>query len=194
MPRLYRPPIPLEVKLRVALRQLDFGSAIEDILRMHRRGYGKLLAKVLDDLAKRLNCSVEDLRLDHDPALGLRPKERRGLSKRIFYTPDANDPAHLNYRPHGAQFDGSHDVKTRIRGEHGQFSDVVLIKRQRRRERREMLVEAAGKPVSALEAATGKKRDFVWPSRPMGKRPKGRKHKWQSRPLGGKKSPRRFGG
>jgi hypothetical protein len=51
------------------------------------------------------------------------------------YEPDANDPEYLVYRPHGAQHAGSHDVKTRIRGEHGQFSDIAMIKRQRRRER-----------------------------------------------------------
>jgi hypothetical protein len=41
----------------------------------------------------------------------------------------------LNYLPHRTEFEESHDVKTRIRGPHGQFSDVALIKRQRRRER-----------------------------------------------------------
>ena len=63
-----------------------------------------------------------------------------------YYIPDANDPEHLFYRPHGAQFAGSHDVKTRIRGDHGQFSDLALIKRERRRQKK----------------ATPAKRDFTF--------------------------------
>jgi hypothetical protein len=86
-------------------------------------------------LADAFGCEVSELRLDHDPPLALRPQERRGLGRKTYYTPDANDPEHLFYRPHGAQHAASHDVKTRIRGEHGQFSDIAMIKRQRRRER-----------------------------------------------------------
>ena len=75
------------------------------------------------------------MRLDHDPPLAARPKHRRGLGKRTYYIPDANDPNHLFYRPHGAQFAGSHLIKTNVRGDHGQHPDRVLIKKNRRIER-----------------------------------------------------------
>jgi hypothetical protein len=133
---LYRPAIPLEVKLRVVLRQL--GEMFpDDVIAIAKKN--RCLARQLNGslamLASNLGCEVKDLRLDHDPALATRPQERRGLGKKTYYVPDANDPEFMKYRPHGAQFEGSHDVKTRIRGDHGQFSDIALIKRQRRRER-----------------------------------------------------------
>lgn len=151
MARLWRPSIPLEVKCRVALRQL--GEMWPDaVIKARRwkagdsymkgigastsgRGLGKLLDELLGKLAELLGCSIEDLRLDHQPALALRPQFKRGLGKKTYYEPDANDPEFLFYRPHGSQFAGSHDIKTRIRGDNGQYSDVQLIKRQRKRER-----------------------------------------------------------
>jgi hypothetical protein len=132
MAKLYRPSIPVEVKCRVLLGQL--GEAWPDaVLNYWRRKHSILLLHLKGKLAPLLGCEIADLRLDHDPPLALRPQELRG--RKLYYVPDANDPEHLRYRPHGAQFAGSHDVKTRIRGEHGQFSDIALIKRQRRRER-----------------------------------------------------------
>lgn len=86
-------------------------------------------------LAKQIGCDLSDLRLDHDPPLAARPKERRGLGKKTYYVPDANDPDHLFYRPHGPEFEGSHLIKTNVRGDHGQHPDRVLIKKQRRIER-----------------------------------------------------------
>lgn len=150
MPRLWRPTIPVEVKCRVVLRQLG-EMFIDRVIESNRcrpgnaylkgigvpttrPGLGRLLAESLNRLAELLNCKVEDLRLDHDPALALR--QRRGEGKQTVYTPNANDAAHLLYRPHGTQFSGSHDVKTRIRGDRGQYSDIVLIKRERRRQQK----------------------------------------------------------
>lgn len=133
MPRLFRPSIPLRVKYIVAMRQL--GEMFPyDVLAANRRGLSGLLADRLGELASLLGCEVGDLRLDHDPALGLR--DRAGDGRATVYRPDANDPEFLAYRPHGAQFAGSHDVKTRIRGDRGQFSDVTLIKRERRRQKK----------------------------------------------------------
>ncbi len=142
MARLYRPPIPIETKCRVALRQLG-EMFIDDVIVANRfvprdtrhRSLGRLLDEKLVALAELLKCEVSDLRLDHDPALGARPKHRRGLGKKTYYIPDANDPAHLFYRPHGPQFEGSHLIKTNIRGDHGQHPDRVLIKKARRAER-----------------------------------------------------------
>jgi hypothetical protein len=135
MPRLYRPTIPVGVRCRVILRQLG-EMFVEDTLAAHKGKLGFLLLGCLNQFASVTACEVSDLRLDHDPPLGARPQERRGLGKKTYYIPDANDPAHLFYRPHGAQFAGSHDVKTRIRGDHGQYSDIALIKRERRRQKK----------------------------------------------------------
>ena len=133
MPRLYRPYIPLKTRCQVAERQL-VRLGHPKFVTMEDKHFAHRLGWLLRDLATRLGCEVSDLRLDHDPPLAARPCERRGLGRKTYYMPDANDPAHLHYRPHGAQFEGSHDVKTRIRGEHGQFSDLALIKRKRRHE------------------------------------------------------------
>lgn len=141
MARLYRPHIPLPVRCQVAARQLR-ERGIQPISTKKLSTY---LFLALDELARAMKCERSDLRLDHDPPLGARPQERRGLSKKTFYTPDANDPEHLFYRPHGAQFERSHDVKTRIRGDHGQYPDIVLIKRERRRQRRKAKPETESK-------------------------------------------------
>jgi hypothetical protein len=139
--RLYRPHIPLEVRCRVAARQL--GRVWDDVIRHYTRevgraykvpfGFGVLLADyLLPALARLLNCEVSDLRLDHDPPLGARTfviDKKHGFGR---YYPDANDPEHLIYREKRA-----HDVKTRIRGEHGQYRDLALIKRARRKAKKD---------------------------------------------------------
>jgi hypothetical protein len=161
MARLYRPPVPLEVQYRVALRQLGtlwIDQAVREAKKERRLGHWVGYAK--GRLADLLGCTVKDLRLDHNPPLAAR--QRNGEGKNTVYTPDANDPEFLAYRPHGTQFAGSHDVKTRIRGDHGQYSDLVLIKRERRRQKKR----------------TSEKRTKVrppkrkWPSRPFAKRRK----------------------
>jgi len=132
MARLFRPHIPLAVRVQVAERQLK-----EKLGRLPPRmtpSNGAWLAVLLGLLAPTMGCEVADLRLDHDPPLGAR--EKHGEGKRTVYSPAANDPEYLAYRPHGAQYAGSHDVKTRIRGDHGQYSDIQLIKRERRRQRK----------------------------------------------------------
>lgn len=93
-----RPYIPLDVRCRVALRQL--GRSEEGIERWmmqnHRDsgggGYKAGLARLLSSLTEKLGVPGETLHLDHDPALILRP------FKRGRYTPDANDPDWLIYR------------------------------------------------------------------------------------------------
>jgi len=133
MARLFRPAIPVKVKCRVLLRQL--GEMFPDtVIVEHRRGLGRLAEALEARLAEMLLCTVNDLRIDHDPALALR--SRSGEGKATVYDPPANDPEFLAYRPHGTEFAGSHDVKTRIRGDGAQFSDLALIKRQRRREKK----------------------------------------------------------
>jgi len=144
MPRLYRPHIPLEVRCRVVLRQLgDLWP--DDVIKLWkpkpsdaylkgigvfvpRGGLAALLASKLDALAVLLDCKVEDLRLDHDPALATRQRLQYSSVVKPTYIPDANDPDYLIYREKH-----DHHIKTNVRGEHGQHPDRVLIKRERRR-------------------------------------------------------------
>jgi hypothetical protein len=137
MPRLYRPHVPLEVRYCVALRQTDGlspGRAAEEAKKARKaRSLRWALDQELTILAKKLGCRETDLRLDHDPPLAARPRYRRGLGKKTYYEPPANDADYLLYRPHGPEFAGSHLIKTYVRGEHGQYPDRVLIKRERKR-------------------------------------------------------------
>lgn len=141
MTRLYRPVVPVEVKCRVALRQLGEmwpDKVIDEWRHTNRnkaRNLGLLLSRLLPRLAGLLGCESPELRLDHDPALAARPKHRRGLGKKTHYVPDANDPDHLFYRPHGPHHAKSHLIKTNVRGDHGQHPDRVLIKKARKLER-----------------------------------------------------------
>ena len=152
MSRLPRPIPPIAVKLRVVLRQLGtFPELIDTLVEGATKGrqLGDEVAANLFVLACTLACPVNSLQLDHDPALENREKLvelPNGRRKRVVvvpdgaivlrYYPDANDPEHLFYRPHGAEFAGSHDVKTRVRGDHGQLSDNALAKKERRRLRK----------------------------------------------------------
>lgn len=64
---------------------------------------GVRLQVALRQLAGLLGCEVKDLRLDHDPALVLRPLNTRKTDT----VPPANSPAHLSYLP-----TLTHDTKT----------------------------------------------------------------------------------
>lgn len=154
--RLPRPHVPLDVRCRVALRQLgEFWP--DDVLRANGHRHGALLAGLLTRLAALLACEAADLHLDHDPALGAREKVTRGGGVIVGYKPDANDHEFLIYRTKAA-----HRIKTNVRGDGAQHPDRVLIKRQRRREK-----GAHAKPKRC------------WPSRPF---PKG-KRRIPSRPF-----------
>lgn len=175
MSRLYRPHIPLSVRCEVSERQLSkwfINVPFHKVL-------SKRLALLLDLLAAKIGCTVKDLRLDHDPPLAARPRRRKGLGRKTYYIPDANDPDHLFYRPHGPEFEGSHLIKTNVRGDHGQFPDRVLIKRERRRQKK-----AAGKrPVRKMHTKIGQRRRGKAAKAPA---KHNRKYNWPSRPLRGK--------
>jgi hypothetical protein len=166
MARLYRPHIPLAVRVAVASRQLEQRgrSAIVRTVKETTGTWGDQLHHLLLYLAREMECEVADLRLDHDPPLAARPKERRGLSPKTFYTPDANDPDHLFYRPHGPEHAGSHLIKTNIRGDHGQHPDRVLIKKERRREKGPK--PKRGPPIKSAGFRTTKMKP-KWPKRPF---------------------------
>jgi hypothetical protein len=178
MPRLYRPHIPVEVRCRVALRQLgemwpdqviaarrhtgrDAHIKSLGVLKSNSGGLGALLDESLAKLADLLNCEVGRLRLDHNPALGAREIVAEGIKngKRwATYRPDANNLEFLIYREKHA-----HHIKTNVRGDGAQHPDRVLIKRERRRKRENTL---GGRPVS------GKRFRWAKHSRGLKGRPK----------------------
>lgn len=105
--RRVRPYIPLEVRVQVAERQLlnEVGSdKTVSVARWiaYQNTKGSYSSKrnlgVLLSLLAAANGDV--LQLDHDPALILRQyKVDRRKPPAAWYTPNANDPAHLIYRP-----------------------------------------------------------------------------------------------
>lgn len=182
MPRLYRPHIPFSVRVKVAARQLRasdtaigrsvlYGLSLlgeKDFPGDRTLSMARKLRSLLQALATAKGCEVSELRLDHDPPLGARKK--RGEGRQTVYTPPANDPDHLFYRPHGPEHDGSHLIKTNVRGDHGQHPDRVLIKKARRLERAK--VDTSDIP----EVGKG------WFKRAKLRRPEGRpKPKWPKR-------------
>ena len=167
MSKLPRPYIPYSVRVAVAEQQ------------MAARGHAVIFSPPPSNTRQRLAELLrvlfgeqppgEPLQLDHDPPLAGRifnPKTQR-------YKPDANDPRFLIWRTKA-----DHKRKTYLRGDGGQFSDRILIKRERRRKR-----EEAPAPVSAFKAmmaeAIEKRKEFAkrnkrkWPSRPFPRRASG---------------------
>lgn len=158
MPRLLRPHIPISVRVEVATRQLGSATFEDRVFREDEESLGAFLARLLAALAKKLGCGVEDLRLDHDPALGAREKVFR-KGRHVGYVPAANDRDHLIYRGKHA-----HHIKTNVRGDGAQHPDRVLIKKQRKLERRN-------------EPTRGKKRA----SKPFASRPLRGANRWPPR-------------
>lgn len=125
--RLPRRAIPVEVKCRVVLRQLG-ELWINEALEPHAGKLGAFLAQMLGQLAFLIGCAVEELRLDHDPALAVRRRVLDAAGEHLRYVPDEHDPEHLIYRSAH-----DHHIKTNVRGDGAQHPDRVLIKRERRR-------------------------------------------------------------
>lgn len=157
MPRLLRPHISVETRCRVVLRQL--GEMFPDsVIEANRRHLGHLLRCTHARLADLLGCDLRLLRLDHDPALALREKIfKNGVH--VGYKPDACDPEYLIYRTaHG------HHIKTNVRGDGAQFPDRVLIKRERKRQRKK--VGKVTKPTKRWpKRKLGNNPNFAWPKR-----------------------------
>jgi hypothetical protein len=142
--RLPRPFVPLAIRAKVARRQVDEKwpppGSVDVVLPDTARASHKLyhwLCLLFPD---------EPCQLDHDPPLAARKKIRDKNGAVIGYSPAANDPDFLVYR---AKED--HRVKTYVRGEHGQYSDTVLIKRERKRDKKK----------------AGKLRKYRWPKRKL---------------------------
>lgn len=114
--RLYRPHVPLHVRIAVANRQLGPD-------RYWPRIKGQRDTERLRLMLLQLFPDGEKYHLDHDPALTNRsfdPDTRK-------YVPDANDPKFLVYRTKAG-----HDIKTRVRGDGAQLSDLALRRKQKR--------------------------------------------------------------
>jgi hypothetical protein len=129
--RLARPYIPIAVRIKVAERQCGFEHQDKIISAKRLKGLLFIL------------FAGEPHQLDHNPALINRPfNEKTGK-----YTPDANNPEFLIYRTKAA-----HDIKTRVRGDGAQLSDLAIARKRKRIERKK----------------TRQKKK--WPSRPFPKR------------------------
>lgn len=170
--RLLRPAIPDSVKCRVALRQLGemwpdaVMAAAKDAGRI-----GKLAVELHARLAELLNCPPADLRLDHNPALGMRDKVFvKGVH--VGYKPHANDPEHLVYRTHQ-----DHLIKTNVRGDGALHPDRVYIKRAKRLERAAANPEKFVRSKQKLRSASRWSKGQKIPSRPFPKRIKPRSHR-----------------
>lgn len=175
--RLYRPYIPLQIRVIVASRQLRERGFELDLHLLHslennfeNMSSGRKLKVLLHALFK--GAKVE---LHHRPALVNRPRNRRGNG----YIPPANDPDHLIYLEEGA-----HDIETRVRGVGAQRSDLsqarYLKKVSRNRETRPK-ASRFPKALSHVKRSTGKS-NFTsstdkltekkkWPKRPFRRQP-----------------------
>jgi hypothetical protein len=87
-------------------------------------------------IATRLRLKLEEFfgcvpaELHHRPALLNREIIRRKDGS-LGYLPPANDPYYLVYLTAG-----DHDIETRVRGQHGQHSDLALARKRKRKERK----------------------------------------------------------
>lgn len=133
--KLLRPHIPIRTQCIVALKQLG-ELWPEDVL-----SATKNKTILLDDLLKRLSdlIGAEDLQLDHQPALALREKVFLN-GEHVEYQPHSCDPEHLIWRDKDA-----HRIKTNVRGDGAQFSDLALIRRKKRREKKAAEAKMRGK-------------------------------------------------
>lgn len=191
-----RPPISITTEVAVAGRQLLFDHEVNifaEFCRAEGETLTALLERRLDRIAGILGCERKDLRLDHDPALRIREfNERRYRAvmdafqsgrittrerwRRVAscYTPNANDPTSLIYRS-----ETDHKLKTNVRGDGAQFPDRVLIKRERKRERK---AEPDKRPAARGNKYWNKKRELRRRPWPEGRKLQGRGFPKRSRP------------
>ena len=123
--KLPRPYIPVSVRVRVIERQL-LQVGIAPLSATH--GAAAKPRRLADRLAFNIRERFGDkkVELHHRPALVNRRRKRNGE-----YDPPANDPDFLVYLPKD-----EHDIETRVRGQHGQHSDLALMRKRKRKERK----------------------------------------------------------
>jgi hypothetical protein len=123
MSRLSRPHIPLHVREMVLDRQMrEVGFKPSWASRQGRSVATRLRLK----LEEFFGCAPVELH--HQPALVNRQYLGAGL-----YSPLANDPNYLVYLTAD-----DHDIETRVRGQHGQYSDLAMARKRKRKERKAM--------------------------------------------------------
>ena len=138
--KLLRPYTPIPVRIKVVQRQLlRFDVAAPDREKGERQDV--YLDRLLGLLSTLMDALFEPLQLDHDPALVNRKKIFRN-GKHVGYSPAANNPDYLIYRTKAA-----HDIKTRVRGDGAQYSDLALARKNKRIEKRRAKKEH-GRPKS----------------------------------------------
>lgn len=153
--RLYRPYTPFAIRLAVVLRQLGVDAAIAAAKVKSSVEAGTLeadFAASLYLLALAQKVMIAELELHHRPGLLNRRKYKR--NGKTVYEPDANDPDHLFYLPRG-----DHDVETRVRGLHGQHSDLGLARKLKR--------IAKNRDPNRRTAKIAQPKNRKWPSRPF---------------------------
>jgi hypothetical protein len=125
---LTRPYIPLWVREVVIDRQArEVGLMWSAAARHSGSATRRLKFKLEEFFAGSLH------ELHHRPALVNRDRVSEPDGK-ISYYPDANDPDHLIYLVAGAGEE--HDVETRVRGQHGDYSDLAKARKRKRAERK----------------------------------------------------------
>lgn len=127
--KLQRPYIPIRIRIKVASRQLrHFGASDALLTRERFEREDVYLDRMLTGLSLYLNGNIfQPLHLDHDPALC----NRKFFQRTMRYEPAANDPRYLIYRT-----EAEHDIKTRVRGDGAQLSDLALRRKFKRIEKR----------------------------------------------------------
>ena len=158
-----RPPQPADsIKAIAAFAQLlRLGENPFPQSRMEGETLKVYLNRLLELIAEKLECAVDELRLDHNPALILRPYNPRIKNVAARYTPNANDSTALIYRSaHG------HHIKTNVIGDGAQRSDTAERMHQRRMD------ENRGKRKRKPKAKIQQRRNPWGPkgSRPFNKR------------------------
>lgn len=118
--KLPRPYIPLSVRERVIDEQMAEAKL-----------QPTWAARTAKSISKRVRFKLEEffgnrpVELHHRPALVNRQRDGDD------YIPRANDPDYLIYLPAD-----DHDIETRVRGQHGQYSDLAMARKRKRRERK----------------------------------------------------------
>ena len=155
MSRLPRPHISDRIRLKVAMRQLGYSPQIivsDTKGALKHRALAAFLFGELGYLANQLGCSIDQLELHHRPSLVNRRRKRNG-----DYDPPANDPAYLVYLA-----DDDHDIETRVRGQHGQHSDLGMVRKNKR--------IAANRNPKRRKTKIVQREEYRWPSRPFRKK------------------------
>jgi hypothetical protein len=124
--RLTRPYIPLRVRLQVAERQYKQRFGFWPDFTGNKATLGASLRAILRDL-----FDGRKVHLHHFPALCNRQIISSKSEGVVCYRPSANDPDHLTYIEADA-----HDVWTRVRGPHGDYSDLAKARKRKRVERK----------------------------------------------------------